>query len=975
MKKYFKINSAGTHNKSLINVLILFFVVTLLLAISGAYYYQNQKEKIINERFEYLGSIANYKLSSISRWINVETSNLEILRASVDEIDLTYTNGNLSGKFSDLFKAIKKYYPSRKIYLVNENFNQLYSSINSGITRQDSIMVRASLDSNKVLFSDISEITASKTNIKFYLPFKKTAKQNAGIVLILAFDPQIVFDPILNKNFDKSPTTESLLLKTAGDSIIYLNKLRLLNEENESTFKESRRALLQTSAIKEHKGFAEGIDYKHDRVIAIIQKVPESAWFLLTKIDKSEFDKPVKDLAGFVLLSFISAELFFALVLFFLWKKNIAANLEKIYKTELEKIKLENRFESLVNGVKDMAIFVMDRNGNILTWNEGAENIKGYSAKEAIGKNFSIFYNSKSIKEELHKKLLAKAEKTGNAHDEGFRLKKDGSEFFASVDITALKDGDGNVYGFLKITRDLTEKRKIEEEIKNSRDFYLKLLEDFPNPVWRSGVDGKCNYFNKAWLNYTGRKLEEEYGDGWVENVHQDDKDKVIQDYYKAFQERRGFTMEYRLKNYSGHFRWQVDFGIPFYDTNNEFLGFFGSCYDVDDRKKYEDTINTLLRISEKLYSSLDINQIMDSLVTESIKLADAESGFACLIDEDKFKSDRYFNIDHWEYYERKLQCGDKLIEEFKSAKEGIITERIEEEFGHKFVKQALSTPLFGSNGELIGFFEIHNKKSNKNFTREDIDLLRAVARNASISIAKSLNYEKLRVAENQLRKSEAELRDLAAQIQYAREAERQSIAREVHDELGQLFTGINLNISLLSEILEQNKNPNVDEILNELKSVQQFVEKGIQSVRDISGSLRSYVLDHLGLIPAVSEYCREIERISNIKCDFETELENVNFADEKNIALFRIVQEAITNVIRHADATLIKINFNENDGYLKIMIEDNGKGISENHQEKGRHSMGILGMKERAIFLGGKITIDSVKEEGTKISLLVPLK
>jgi len=836
-------------------------------------------------------------------------------------------------------------------------------------------MVRASLDSNKVLFSDASENTASKTSVKFYLPFKKTETQNSGIVLILAFDPQIVFDPILNKNFDKSPTTESLLLKTAGDSIIYLNKLRLLNDENGSTFNESRRALLQTSAIKDHKGFAEGIDYKHDRVIAIIQKVPESAWFLLTKIDKSEFDKPVKDLAGFVLLSFISAELFFALVLFFIWKKNIAANLEKIYKSEIEKIKLENRFESLVNGVNDLAIFVLDRAGNILTWNEGAKNIKGYSANEAIGKNFSMFYESEAVQKELHKKLLSQAEQKGNAHDEGFRIRKDGTKFFASIDITALKDEKGNVYGFLKITRDLTEKRKIEEEIKNSRDFYLKLLEDFPNPVWRSGVDGKCNYFNKAWLNFTGRKYDEECGDGWAENVHSDDRENVIEEYYKAFNERRGFTMEYRLKNYAGHFRWQVDFGIPIYDTKNEFIGFFGSCYDIDDRKKYEDTINTLLRISEKLYSSLDINQIMDSLVTESIKLTDAESGFACIVDEDKFKSDRYFNIDHWEYFERQLLLDDKLIEEFKSAKEGIITDKSSGGDGKNFIKQALSTPLFGSNGELIGFFEIHNKRGNKNFTREDIDLLRAVARNASISIAKSLNYEKLRVAENQLRNSEAELRNLAAQIQYAREAERQGIAREVHDELGQLFTGINLNISLLTEIIEQNNEPNVDDILNELKSVQQFVEKGIQAVRDISGSLRSYVLDHLGLIPAVSEYCREIERISSIKCEFQTELENVNFVDEKNVALFRIVQEAITNVIRHADATIIKINFRESDGNLEISINDNGKGIEEKHENKGRHSMGILGMKERAIFLGGKISIQSVKDKGTKITLLVPLK
>ncbi|MDP3580651.1 MAG: PAS domain S-box protein, partial [Ignavibacteria bacterium] len=611
--------------------------------------------------------------------------------------------------------------------------------------------------------------------------------------------------------------------------------------------------------------------------------------------------------------------------------------------------------------------------------NEGAEIIEGYSPEEIIGKHFSIFYSEEELNNDKPNKNLKSAAENGSYKEEGWRIKKDGAPFWANVLITALQDENGKVYCFLKVTRDLTEKKRSEEEIRKSRDFYLKLLDDFPTPVWRSGLDGKFNYFNKAWLHYTGRKIEDECGDGWILNLHPDEKENIVNLYYESFEQKKNFMLEHRLKDSHGEYKWMINFGMPYFDIENNFAGYLGSCYDIDDRKKYEETINTLLRIGEKLYSSLEINQILDSLVTESIQLASAEGGFACVKNEDEFVISRYYHQDHWEYYEKKYQTEDKILKQFGSNREPILTTnpanqgRIAQDLVNRYtVKQAISTPLFGSNGELIGFFEIHNRKGSKGFTKDDINLLNAVARNASISIAKSLNYEQLRKAETQLRNSESELRSLAAQIQYAREAERQHIAREVHDELGQLFTGINLNISLLTEMMEQNQQPPVSEIIDELHSVQQFVNKGIQTVRDISGSLRSYVLDHLGLIPAVQEYCREIERMSNVTCKLKSEVETFNFSDEKNVALFRIIQEAMTNVLRHAEATVIDVTISQTEDSLEISISDNGKGMPES-KEAISNSMGILGMKERAIFLKGKLKIDSMKNEGTKIHLSIP--
>ena len=973
-------------SKPLTTISILFFIISILLAIVGFSYYEYQKEKIINERFAYLTSISDFKKSQVSEWLNGRFAQLEVLRVDsplINKLESITSSHNSSNELSEWFNALKNYYQYKDIILVDRYTRIIHSvsSIDTRLNHIDSLLCMNSASSDSIIFSDSDEKYASQGLLKFYVPLSSSSNSFFKLknVLILTADPNRIFNTMLNRSIDKSPTLESLLVKPYNDGIAYLNTLKFLTEGDDSN--NNRKALVEANTIKSRTGFIDGRDYKNDEVIAEIQNVPLSIWSLITKINKSEFYAPVNDFAKIVFLAFVSADLLFAFVLFFIWRKSILANYKKMYAAEVEKSRVENRFESLVNGVKDIAIFILDHEGKIVSWNEGAGIIEGYTSEEIIGKHFSVFYSDEEIRSNKPIEHLKYAVEKGSYQEEGWRTKKDGSAFWANVLLTALQDENGKVYGYLKVTRDLTEKRKSEEEIKNSRDFYLKLLNDFPTPVWRSGLDGKCNYFNKAWLNYTGRTIEEELSEGWVTNLHLDEREKVVKVYNEAFRQKKYFTVEYRLKDSHGEYKWMIDFGMPYFDIENNFAGFIGSCYDIDDRKKYEETINTLLRIGEKLYSSLEINQILDSLVIESIQLANAEGGFACVKNENEFVVKRYYHKDHWEYFERNYQIDDNILKRFDSTREAILInnvgnyENIDQELVSKYsIRQILSTPLFGSNGDLIGFFEIHNKKANKEINKDDMYLLNAVARNASISIAKSLNYEQLRKTEIQLRNSESELRNLAAQIQYAREAERQHIAREVHDELGQLFTGINLNISLLTELIEQNQKPTVDEIIGELHSVQQYVQKGIQAVRDISGSLRSYVLDHLGLIPAIQEYCREIERMSNVKCNFKSEIESFNFSDEKNVAVFRIIQEAITNVLRHAEATIIDVAISQSNTNLEIIILDNGKGMAEANEVITR-SMGILGMKERAIFLNGKLKIDSVKSKGTTIHLSVPFE
>jgi PAS domain S-box-containing protein len=123
---------------------------------------------------------------------------------------------------------------------------------------------------------------------------------------------------------------------------------------------------------------------------------------------------------------------------------------------------------------------------------------------------------------------------------------------------------------------------------KYQNELYLQIIDQFPNPIWRSGTDGKCNFFNKAWLKFTGRTIEQEMGDGWAEGVYKEDFDYCLKTYTEAFAKREHFEMEYRMRHNDGTYRWILDSGSPFFDDNNNFLGYIGSCYDIEDSKKYE---------------------------------------------------------------------------------------------------------------------------------------------------------------------------------------------------------------------------------------------------------------------------------------------------------------------------------------------------------------------------------------------------
>ncbi|MEW6075745.1 MAG: CHASE4 domain-containing protein [Candidatus Omnitrophota bacterium] len=149
-------------------------------------------------------------------------------------------------------------------------------------------------------------------------------------------------------------------------------------------------------------------------------------------------------------------------------------------------------------------------------------------------------------------------------------------------------DHDKRLIGILASAIGIEEERRFSQDaIRRSRDFYLTLFDSFPTPVWRSNINGDRDYFNKAWLEFTGKRIEQELGYGWLDSVHPEDQKEAVQMYEEAVGEQRSFEIEYRLKKKNGEYRSMVETGTPFYDLKGNFAGYIGSCYDITERKHH----------------------------------------------------------------------------------------------------------------------------------------------------------------------------------------------------------------------------------------------------------------------------------------------------------------------------------------------------------------------------------------------------
>jgi PAS domain S-box-containing protein len=268
------------------------------------------------------------------------------------------------------------------------------------------------------------------------------------------------------------------------------------------------------------------------------------------------------------------------------------------------------------------------------------------------------------------------------------------------------------------------------------------------------------------------------------------------------------------------------------------------------------------------------------------------------------------------------------------------------------------STPILTRDGRVLGTYALYYREPRSPMTA-DFELIARVTHVAGIAI--------------QRHELDEQLRELSARIEAAREDERTEMAREIHDQLGQFLTVLKMDLAWISRRATSEDGISTEALLGRLKELSEMTDRVIDEVRRLSERLRPSILDDIGLESALVWQAEEFERRTRIACTVGSELPEERLGREVSTAVFRVFQEALTNVARHANASHVDAHLEERDGSLLLCVRDDGKGIRPEEVQDPR-AYGLLGMRERARRLGGTISFAPADPRGTVVTLCVPL-
>jgi hypothetical protein len=268
----------------------------------------------------------------------------------------------------------------------------------------------------------------------------------------------------------------------------------------------------------------------------------------------------------------------------------------KVAQEELQKQtrRLDELFEQAPEGVA-----ILDMEDRIVRANKEFTRMFGYEQHELVGRSIQEVIVPDALLDESRE--YVRQVKSGRLEVETIRRRKDGSYVQVSLLAVPVITSSGEQVANYAIYRDITERKRAEERLRESEARFQAMADTAPVMIWMTGTDGLCNYFSKPWLDFTGRTMEQEVGTGWIEGVHPDDVKKCFDCFLPAFEARKPFGMEYRLRRADGEYRWVIESGIPRYTPGGEFAGYIGSNIDITERKRAEEERERLRQAQAEL--------------------------------------------------------------------------------------------------------------------------------------------------------------------------------------------------------------------------------------------------------------------------------------------------------------------------------------------------------------------------------------
>jgi PAS domain S-box-containing protein len=473
-------------------------------------------------------------------------------------------------------------------------------------------------------------------------------------------------------------------------------------------------------------------------------------------------------------------------------------------------------------------------------------------------------------------------------------------------------------------------------------------------------TDYRLNRVNLALCKALGYTKEELAPRTFSDITHPDDvaRDKDLAD--KLFRgEIPSYRLEKRIRTKDGQLAWLDVSAFVIQDANGKTICGFTMVENITERKRSEEA----LRISEERYRSFVVNS------SEAIWRFEIEKPIAVGLPLET-------QVDALYKYSYLVECNDAMARLYGH-------ERAEEMIGTR-LNDLISTSNARNVASLRAFVSNNYRLHNTNAITTDPIVGERFFSSSVIGVVINdflLRFwgvqrdetDKLR-AKDQIEHSRQQLRLLAAHVEELRETERTNLAREMHDSLGNSLTSLKLDLTRISRRLTTSPDDKTRaEIVERLRSASDLLDNTIDQVKAISTELRPGVLDKFGLAAAIEWQCQEFTRRAGITCDCVLPPADVALIPEQSIALFRILQEALTNVARHASAQHVRVTLSVDDSDVTLNVQDDGRGIS-NEEITAPDSLGLLGMRERMEMLGGQFTIAG-KPGRTELNARVPVR
>lgn len=469
----------------------------------------------------------------------------------------------------------------------------------------------------------------------------------------------------------------------------------------------------------------------------------------------------------------------------------------------------------------------------------------------------------------------------------------------------------------------------------------------------------------------------------WADRVHPEDLPRVEAEFRRCMAEHVPYETEYRVIWPDGSLHWLVGRGVFRYAENGQPLRMVGMLMDITDRKSAELSLKQANRLSEAqnvinsiIHSTHDIDKIMQTVIVEAVNALNIDASSIGLLEGDHYVIRYSYNMP------------DKLLglkipfSELKGAHYAVSVkdvvafddasndDRLNPEIIREYRVSSMMIAPLHSRETVLGTINLYCF-SPRRFSAMQIDFARKLTAAVTLALDNARLYTESKQAyvksEIRVKEQTRELRDLASHLQSVREEERTEIARDLHDELGQSLIGLKMELVWFRDTYGDHR-PIAEKSLAMLNSI----DKTIASTKRICSKLRPSLLDHLGLMPAIEWQTREFEEKTGIKCSVIEEPRDMELGREQSTALYRIAQEALTNVAKHAEATEVTIRLVQDTDFLRLEISDNGKGIKDEELSKSK-SFGLLGMRERVYAFNGEIKITGSAGEGTKIEVSIP--